>query len=486
MKKYFLLLAFLLTVIVSNAQNFNWTRHYPTDSTKINGLFNGKMWYCSVHNRFEAYENGAIVTLSGGSGWLLTGTTTLTGDVTIDGSTRVVVIGDLTNEYLSIDNDAHTATLEGTTATLSGTTSALVTGQDAATIEATTHNTSIVVDDGIAIDAGLGGLTIANLVTATHANSLYYNTATGEITYDAAPSGGSGGAMLQTKTVSATTYTALATDTLYIVHFSNASGCTVTLPNTLPQDWTVNFIRNEGAGDVTFDDDGTSVLKASTAVFTLNAENTVAMWRKYDATVFYGAGELNVQDWQAIIDAKVADAINNGTTTIAPSQNAVFDALALKADLAGPTFTGTVVLPSTTSIGTVTNTELSYVDGVTSAIQTQLDTKESLTSASTSTAGGTVTLDMNSLRQKMFVGSASFATSRTMAFSNTTNALVFNFHFEITAVAATLVFPSDVVMSDPAWDTATQTWTPVATGQYLMSGTYDGTNWKVIISNPFN
>lgn len=34
-------------------------------------------------------------------------------------------------------------------------------------------------------------------------------------------------------------------------------------------------------------------------------------------------------------DAKVADAINNGTTTIAPSQNAVFDALALKATTGG-------------------------------------------------------------------------------------------------------------------------------------------------------
>ena len=30
----------------------------------------------------------------------------------------------------------------------------------------------------------------------------------------------------------------------------------------------------------------------------------------------------------------VADAINDGTTTVAPSQNAVFDALALKAPLA--------------------------------------------------------------------------------------------------------------------------------------------------------
>ena len=45
-----------------------------------------------------------------------------------------------------------------------------------------------------------------------------------------------------------------------------------------------------------------------------------------------------------------------------------------KAPSAGPTFTGTVVLPSTTSIGNVSATEIGYVDGVTSAIQTQLNT----------------------------------------------------------------------------------------------------------------
>lgn len=55
-----------------------------------------------------------------------------------------------------------------------------------------------------------------------------------------------------------------------------------------------------------------------------------------------------------------------------------------KAALAGPTFTGTVVLPSTTSIGTVSSTELGYVDGVTSSIQTQLD-------ARLAKAGGTMT-----------------------------------------------------------------------------------------------
>jgi hypothetical protein len=51
--------------------------------------------------------------------------------------------------------------------------------------------------------------------------------------------------------------------------------------------------------------------------------------------------------------------------------------IALKAPLADPTFTGTVTLPANTSIGNVTSTEIGYVDGVTSAIQTQLNTKAS-------------------------------------------------------------------------------------------------------------
>lgn len=55
-----------------------------------------------------------------------------------------------------------------------------------------------------------------------------------------------------------------------------------------------------------------------------------------------------------------------------------------KANTASPTFTGTVVLPSTTSIGTVSSTEIGYVDGVTSAIQTQLDSKLTAATAVTS------------------------------------------------------------------------------------------------------
>jgi plastocyanin len=46
-----------------------------------------------------------------------------------------------------------------------------------------------------------------------------------------------------------------------------------------------------------------------------------------------------------------------------------------KASSLSPTFTGTVVLPSTTSIGNVSNTEIAYLDGVTGAIQTQINSK---------------------------------------------------------------------------------------------------------------
>ena len=45
------------------------------------------------------------------------------------------------------------------------------------------------------------------------------------------------------------------------------------------------------------------------------------------------------------------------------------------ATLDAPTFTGTVVLPNTTSIGDVTGTELGYLEGITSSVQTQLDAK---------------------------------------------------------------------------------------------------------------
>ena len=78
------------------------------------------------------------------------------------------------------------------------------------------------------------------------------------------------------------------------------------------------------------------------------------------------------------IQDKNLDGIDNTFTNI--PQSAVTDLvtdLGLKAPKASPTFTGTVVLPGTTSIGDVDATEIGYVNGATSNIQTQLDAKAS-------------------------------------------------------------------------------------------------------------
>ena len=76
--------------------------------------------------------------------------------------------------------------------------------------------------------------------------------------------------------------------------------------------------------------------------------------------------------------------VDNTSDANKPVSTAAQTALNLKANLAGPTFTGTVVLPSTTSIGDVSATELGYLDGVTSSVQTQLTARLPL-------AGGTMT-----------------------------------------------------------------------------------------------
>lgn len=69
--------------------------------------------------------------------------------------------------------------------------------------------------------------------------------------------------------------------------------------------------------------------------------------------------------------------------------------LSTKANITSPTFSGTVTMPSTTSIGSVDSTEIGYLDGVTSGIQTQLNNKASSshTHATTDVTSGTFAYD---------------------------------------------------------------------------------------------
>lgn len=85
-------------------------------------------------------------------------------------------------------------------------------------------------------------------------------------------------------------------------------------------------------------------------------------------TVAIGTDDISYEQFSA------AQNITAGTGIVKDGSEISIDA-AVVATLADPTFSGTVVLPATTSIGDVSNVELAYVNGVTSAIQTQLDAK---------------------------------------------------------------------------------------------------------------
>ena len=58
---------------------------------------------------------------------------------------------------------------------------------------------------------------------------------------------------------------------------------------------------------------------------------------------------------------------------------AIKSKLDTKANINNPVFTGSVTLPSTTQIGTLTSTTIGYLDGITGNIQTQINSKLSST-----------------------------------------------------------------------------------------------------------
>lgn len=86
--------------------------------------------------------------------------------------------------------------------------------------------------------------------------------------------------------------------------------------------------------------------------------------------------------WSGSINITTLGTISSGTWNASVISETYLDASLARVN--SPTFSGTVVLPGTTSIGQVSNLEISYLDGVTSSIQTQLNNKlDSSTASST-------------------------------------------------------------------------------------------------------
>ena len=139
----------------------------------------------------------------------------------------------------------------------------------------------------------------------------------------------------------------------------------------------------------------------------------------------------------------------------------------LLAPKASPTFTGTVVLPSTTSVGNVSATELAYLDGVTSALQTQIDARAAHAGQTytgthafpTQSAGDASTKAATTA----FVGAAIATVNAqtalsVMVVSATSVTMVAGAHYILTNVAATTAtLPASPASGDQIWVTWTNT-----------------------------
>lgn len=104
--------------------------------------------------------------------------------------------------------------------------------------------------------------------------------------------GGGGGTSLNQKTEVGTTYTPTDADDGYVIYFTNAAGCTITMDDAISTNVSFTTVRAVGAGVITHVDDGTSVLLTINSEFDIEVENGAATWVKESATDFYGWGAL--------------------------------------------------------------------------------------------------------------------------------------------------------------------------------------------------
>lgn len=123
---------------------------------------------------------------------------------------------------------------------------------------------------------------------------------------------------------------------------------------------------------------------------------TAANWTSTDPTLSEGevgfetdTGKIKIGNgstaWTSLPYGAIIPSVFTGHTSATTSVHGITDTSNL-AYLDSPNFTGTVVLPNTTSVGDVSSTELSYVNGVSGPIQTQLDAKLASATAATTYA----------------------------------------------------------------------------------------------------
>jgi hypothetical protein len=277
----------------------------------------------------------------------------LTGDVTSVGNATTIANDAVTSaminngEIVNADISATAAIVDTKLATIS------TAGKVSNT--ATTATSANTVDAIVRRDASgdfianeITADLLGNATTATTATSFSGNLA-GDVT---GPQG---------TTVVASVGGSTAANVNAATVLANAATDANTFSAIVRRDASGDFIANEITADLVGDVTG----NATTATSASNLSGTPALPDGTTATT-QGAGDNSTQlATTEYVDSKVTDAIADAETNLAPTQNAVFDALALKAPLASPTFTGTVTIPTVDiNSGTIDNT----IIGATTAV----------------------------------------------------------------------------------------------------------------------
>jgi hypothetical protein len=134
---------------------------------------------------------------------------------------------------------------------------------------------------------------------------------------------------------------------------------------------------------------------------TANVQTQIDAKAPSESPTFTGTVVLPLTTTIGNISSSELDLLNGVTANVQTQIDAKLassTAASTYAPIASPTFTGTVVMPSTTSIGDVSGAELALLNGVTANVQTQIDAKAPLESP---TFTGTVTLPANTISQSM-------------------------------------------------------------------------------------
>jgi hypothetical protein len=306
------------------------------------------------------------------------------GEIGYESDTNKFKIGDGTNHWLSLDYfmDADSTTnpqfgsnikFEGATANAFETTLAVVdpTADRTITLPDAT-GTVVLADSSTGAVTISGDLTVSG--TTTTINSTTINATTGLV--------------FEGSTADAyeTTISVVDPTADRAIEFPNVSGTVVTTGN-------LSAALGATATELGYLSGVTSAIQTQLsnkqAVVTDVSDTEIGYLNGVTSAI-----QTQLNNKQAIV-ANVSDeeiGHLNGVTSSIQTQ------LGAKAPLEAPTFTGTVTLPSTTSIGDVSSTEIGYVNGVTSAIQTQMDAKAPLASP---TFTGTVTLPSGTVTSAM-------------------------------------------------------------------------------------